>query len=100
MLQINNATSIAGSEKYNLNGESYYVNMAVAIHETLHCVENNSRDNGFADFQIVHNAEENGYFGDGCDFLNWYHDLMTDNLKTGKKGFSKESFMVRHKAAK
>ena len=97
MIQINEVLYDSGNRKYTCGGKKYNVNMAAVIHETLHCVETNSGDNGFTSFQEVHNAEQNGYNGEGYEFLDWYHDLMTDKLKTGRRGFSEKSFIVKHR---
>ncbi len=94
--QIND-TPWAGAESCEIYGQTYDTRLGVAVHEMLHNIENNSRRNKIDDFQILHSGADNGYEENyDRQWFDWYHDLMTDQLKNGKKGFSKDSFIVLH----
>ena len=84
-----------GMRTWKRNGIKYELESSALVHEILHCVETNSTNNGWTGFQPLHDAEENGY-NDLAGWFDWYSDLMTDSLKSGKPGFHDVSFLVTH----
>ena len=60
----------------------------VYVHEFLHTLEKNMKDNGY-EVPELHNYEEYGYLDDAIDGLNqWYKDYMAGTVldkTTGKK---------------
>ncbi len=81
------------------NGQSYNVSACLPLHEVLHCVETNSRQNGWAKFVALHDNLTVGYEGDpNYDYFQWYADLMTDRIRTGDPGFREESYLIKHKS--
>lgn len=93
----NQLITYIGEPEYEVDGEYYDTRLAVMVHEMLHCIETNSNSNGIHGFEAVHDAEQNGYDSGGTgEWFDWYHDLMQDTLKSGKKGFSEESFFIQH----
>ena len=83
-------------ETYNILGEQYPLDITGLVHEMLHAVEANSRDNGYSDFEGLHEHKNNGYYYPGDDCLVWYYDLMRDILKSKKNGFHPISYYVTH----
>ena len=81
---------------YKMEGKKYSEEITVIVHELLHGVENNSRRNGWSDFEPLHNVEENGYKFEHSNLL-WYKDLTRDQIKNGHRGFRRDSFYVRHR---
>ena len=81
---------------YNMEGISYMEESTALVHELLHCVEQNSRDNGWEQFEALHDVEENGYRFEHGNLL-WYKDLTRNQLKNGHKGFKRISFYVKHR---
>ena len=77
------------------SGRRYRTNCLAFVHEILHAVETNSRDNGFSAFQQLHDGDENGY---RTGTYPWYRVLMTDTLANGKNGFRRISYYVPHYA--
>ena len=86
----------ATEETYNIFGDLYPLDITGLVHEMLHAVETNSRDNGYSDFEGVHEHKNNGYDYPGDDCLVWYYDLMRDILKSKKNGFHPISYYVTH----
>ena len=95
MTEFSSALGIPGDKEWKHNGIYYDRATCAMVHEILHAVELNSKENGWAGFQSLHDAEANGY-KDKVDWLDWYSDLMSDSLKNGKAGFREISFYVRH----
>ena len=78
------------------NGAFYPLAPAVLVHEMLHAVETNSRRMGITDFELLHDGAKNGYTEKHDEWYRWYRDLMTDRIKTGKRGFQPDAFNVPH----
>ena len=89
-------TLYAGEDGVNVYGDTYDIRINTLTHEMLHCVETNSRRNGWSGFEELHNGEENNYDSAGIGWLDWQIDLMRDTIKTGNLGFRPESFLVSH----
>ena len=49
------------SSTWTIDGKSYYTSAAAIVHEMLHAVETNSKDNGWTKFEALHDYEQNGY---------------------------------------
>ncbi len=80
------------------NGQSYRVAVCLPLHEVLHSVETNSRQNGWTGFVGLHDNLTCGYDSDpDYDYIKWYADLMADEIQTGDPGFREESYLVKHK---
>jgi len=93
----NDSPALVGKARYKIYNDYYDTRLGVVIHEILHCIETNSRNNGYSDFEILHSASDNGYKQTQYnEWLDWYHDLMQDKLKNGKKGFTPEAFKISH----
>ncbi|MBQ7562582.1 MAG: Ig-like domain-containing protein [Lachnospiraceae bacterium] len=93
---INVARSLhAGEQTLSYKGRLFDSSIAVLIHEMLHDIETNSSSMGVSGYESVHSATDNGY-DNTYDFLDFYSDLMSDTLKSGKKGFSEVSFQLTH----
>lgn len=99
----NGVTTIDG-RNYNTIGQPIY-------HEILHCVEANSRKNGWDGFATLHSVAEgndhHGYahYANGqamtgvaweAELMRWQTDLMQDKIQDGCRGFLPESFLVSH----
>lgn len=80
-------------KRITVDGKNYLEDGLAFVHEILHAVETNSRTNGFADFQPLHNGDENGY---ETGTYSWYRVLMSNTLANGKYGFLKMSYYVKH----
>ncbi len=83
-------------DTYTLDGTSYRLALSAHIHEMLHSVETNSRNNGWKDFQLLHDFNKNGYAESGNGNFPWYQVLIRNTLKNGRAGFLKYSFYVPH----
>ena len=98
LVELSSAYANPPSGTWVKNGVRYELGTCALVHEILHCVECNSESNGWDGFEILHSADVNGYSGETTAFLDWYSDLMTDSIKTGKPGFRDYSFYVTHDA--
>ncbi len=95
MAEFSSAFAAPESGRWERNGIRYDLGTCALVHEILHAVELNSRNNGWGGFEMLHDAGPNGY-DDQKAFMDWYGDLMTDRLKNGKAGFRAVSFYVKH----
>ena len=95
MAEFSSAFAAPESGRWERNGIRYDLGTCALVHEILHAVELNSRNNGWSGFEMLHDAGPNGY-DDQKAFMDWYGDLMTDRLKNGKAGFRAVSFYVKH----
>ncbi len=87
---------IPDSDVQNECGGKYYPEECLLfVHEILHAVETNSRNNGYFEYEELHSGDINGY---GNGHYGWYRPLMTDTLNNGKRGFLKQSYYVSHKS--
>ena len=85
------------ADTWTIDGYSYPTSVAAQVHEMLHAVETNSRDNGWGLFEALHDYEQSSYENTTKNGnYPWYHDLMRNQLKSGKHGFLKYSYYVYH----
>ena len=76
------------------DGNSYMQDSAAIVHEMLHCVETNSNSNGWSHYESLHNKDIDGYLDNDYE---WFHDIMRDTIRDGKRGFLKQSYYVSHR---
>lgn len=79
-------------------GVEYADDIILLVHEAFHCLESNSRSNGWDGFEGVHNHVINGYdISTGVGHMEYYHDLARDTIRSGYPGFRPSSFYVSHR---
>ena len=93
-LQINGVDLKRSSVK--LNGVSYPGELGVLVHEIFHSVERFSDQNGWSGYALQdEEGQKHGYRKDGEGYT-WQHDLATNQLRDGCRGFSRVSYYVKH----
>lgn len=89
-----------GEEVWKIKDTTCPHPLAAVIHEILHCVETNSRDNGYSAFTHLHSNIENMYQNSRYENFDWYIDLMRDTIADGTSGFHLSSYYVTHYGVK
>ena len=88
-----------------IDGKNYNIEIGIYMHEALHCVERKSDMNGYPNHAWIHDFPNNGYGVPGGDadwkrwendWIKWYHDIMTDKIRYGARGFTEGSYLVQH----
>ena len=93
-LQINAVDLKRSSVK--LNGVSYPKELGLLIHEIFHSVESVSDQNGWSGHALQDvEWQKHGYRKDEEDYT-FKHDLATNQLRDGSRGFSRISYYVKH----
>lgn len=93
-LQIN-AVDLKRSRK-ELNGVFYPGELGVLVHEIFHSVERFSDQNGWSGYALQDKDKERKEHGYQQDDITWKHDLATNQLRDGSRGFSRISYYVKH----
>ena len=93
-LQIN-AVDLKRSRE-ELKGVSYPGELGVLVHEIFHSVEQFSYQNGWRGYALQDRDKERQEHGYQQDDIIWKHDLATNQLRDGCRGFSRISYYVKH----
>ncbi|MBR6186690.1 MAG: hypothetical protein IKQ41_10570 [Clostridia bacterium] len=93
-------TYAMGDGIWKHDGVSCHQACSALIHEFIHCLETNSRENGWTGFQELHSWPDNGYVSNDTYGFDWYFDLMRDTIKNGRFGFHPASYYVTHYGVK
>ena len=93
-LQVN-AVDLQRS-RAELNGVSYPKELGMLIHEIFHSVERFSDQNGWSGYALQDvEWQKHGYRQDEEDYT-FKHDLATNQLRDGSRGYSRISYYVKH----